>query len=122
MAVKDRPITGTNESANMKPEDQTSPKNPVNPNAAILASTLILSGWAFGLPVAKADGTDSLWEYSLHTVQQCQGAMNQGMDSAAECVLGDSIGSLFDKGIGLANEQGRETFGENFRITGRMNW
>ncbi len=122
MAVKDRPITGTNEIANMKPNDETDLKNPVNPNAAILAATMVLSGWAFGVPVAKADGTDPLWEYSLHTVQRCQGAMYQGMDSAAECILGDGINSLFDKGIGLANEQGRETFGENFRITGRMNW
>ena len=70
----------------------------------------------------RADNMDSLWEYSLHSARQCQGAMNDGMDSAAACILSDGVDSLFDKGIGLADEQGKGTFGENFSISGRMTW
>ncbi len=97
-------------------------KNPVSLNARILTATLILASCAFGNSVAQADSTDPLWEYSLHSVQQCQGAMNQGMDSAAECILGDGINSLFDKGIGLADKRGKETFGEHFSVTGDVKW
>lgn len=105
----------------MKPDERIT-NNPVSLNARILTATLILANWAFGNSVAKADDADTLWKYSLHSARQCQGAMNQDMDAAAGCILGDGINSLFDKGIGLAEEQGKETFGENFRITGDMNW
>ena len=65
---------------------------------------------------------DSLREYSLSTAQQCQGALNDRMESATACILRDSINSLFDRGIGLADERGKETFGENFSVSGRMSW
>ena len=77
---------------------------------------------AFSVAIASADGTDTLWEYSLNSARQCQGAMNDGMESAAACVLGDGINSLFDKGIGLADKRGKETFGEHFSVTGKVNW
>ena len=72
--------------------------------------------------IAGADGADSLWDHSLHSVQRCQGAMNDGIESAAGCFLGDGINNLLDRGIGLADERGKETFGENFSISGSMHW
>ena len=89
-----------------------------------MLAALTLAGCVSGMTIAKADGmdSDSLWNYSLDTARQCQGAMNDGMESAAACFLGDGINSLFDKGIGLADKRGKETFGENFSITGDVNW
>ncbi len=48
--------------------------------------------------------------------------MNDSMESVTACVLSDGINSLLDRGIGLADERGKETFGELFSITGEMNW
>ena len=85
-------------------------------------ATLVLSACVSTSSIATTDGTEALWEKSLYSVTLCQGAMNDGMGSTAECFLGDGINSLFDSGVGLADELGKETLGEHFSITGRMNW
>ncbi len=89
-----------------------------------MLAVLILAGCVSGMTIARANGTDadSLWNYSLDTARQCQGAMNDGMKSAAACFLGDGINRLFDQGMGLANQRGKEAFGEHFSITGDVNW
>ncbi len=111
-------FTGTN-------EEEANMKNPFHHQTGRILASLVFPA-AGAMSIATADGTDSpLWEYSLNSVQQCQGAMNDSMESAAECFLGDgvnSLNSLFDKGIGLADKRGKETFGENFSITGKMAW
>ncbi len=81
-----------------------------------ILAILTLSGC---LSIARADAQNPFWESSLNS---CQGAMNDSMESAAECFLGDGINSLFDKGINLADKRGKETFGENFSITSKMAW
>ncbi len=89
--------------------------------AGRILAILTLSGCA-SLSIVKADSANTLWDYSLHSVQRCQGAMNDSIESTAECFLGDGVNSLFDRSIGLAETKGEETFGDNFSITGRMAW
>ncbi|MXY65372.1 hypothetical protein F4212_05495 [Candidatus Poribacteria bacterium] len=80
----------------------------MNREILMVENVLVLAALvASPVTIAKADSTDtdSLWEYSFNSVRQCQGAMNDGMESVAACFLGDGINSLFDKGIGLADKR-----------------
>ncbi len=91
-----------------------------------LVSVVLLGLFVAGTPfiqTSASGGADGrFWDYSLHSVQRCQGAVNGDKESAAECFLSDGVNSLFDKGIGLADKRGKEVFGENFSITGGMAW
>jgi len=87
-----------------------------------ILKVLILSACMSAVSALHADGNDSLWEYSLNSAQQCQGAINSSVESAADCFLGDGINSLFKKGISLSDQRLKESLGENFSITGTMNW
>lgn len=115
-------FAGTNGIVNIELCEEADMNNPLLHRTGRILTVLILSGCVFGVSIVRADGTDPFWEDSLHSAQRCQGAMNQGMDSGAECILGDGINILFDKGIGLADERIKETFGENYSISGRMTW
>ena len=111
---------GKRRAANLQTNEEADMKYSRHPMAVILMALVFPAGGAMSM--AKADGTNSLWEYSLHSSKRCQGAMNDSMESAAACFLGDGINSLLDKGINFVDEQGKETFGENFSISGRMTW
>ena len=114
------PVRATTGSSPTRAEESTMKTTLVG--LARFPAALVLSACVSTSSIATTDGTDTLWEYSLYSAERCQGVMNDGMESAAECFLGDGINSLFDRGIGLADELGKETFGEPFSITGRMNW
>ena len=87
-------------------------------NRGIVLAMLFVANY----PLAQADATDRLWEYSLNSAQACQSAINETTEAAALCFLGDGINHLLDRNIDFANEQGKETFGEHFQITNRLSW
>jgi len=87
-----------------------------------IPAALVLLGCTFSLSIAKADSMESLWEYSLDSAWQCQGAIIDSIKSATTCLLDDGINTLLDKSVVLANQQGKAMFGENFSLTGRMAW
>jgi len=69
-----------------------------------------------------ADGAASFLEHSLASAQQCQGAINSGMEAAADCFLGSGIDSLLEQGISLSDRRLRQAYGRHFSLTGSMSW
>ena len=93
------------------------------PRSVITRGIVLFGFFAAGATHVQANDTiDRLWEYSLGTAQGCQAVLNESTKSATQCFLGDGINHLLDRSIDFANNQGKETIGEHFQITSRLNW
>ena len=58
----------------------------------------------------------------LRATQGCEAAFNNNVSSGSRCLLGHGLNLALDEGLRLANEHGKDTFGENFQLVGDLSY
>ncbi len=97
--------------------------------APILARSLLYRMFAaFGLTVLASVSSvlaappERMWQEALGHARACQAALNEAMSTGAQCLFDGGLNLVLDEGTGLAEEYGKQTFGDHFRIIGNLTY
>lgn len=86
-----------------------------------LTTALLASAFVAGPGQAGETVAEWTWERTTTCLTTVAGDLD-GPAGGARCVGDQMGGALLDKAIRFMNQQGKATFGENFRLVHRMTW
>ena len=88
---------------------------------ALAAASFALAPIAFSA-AAQERPTDRLWNETLNQARSCGTAFNETMSTGARCLFGRGLDIGLDEGTRLANEYGKQAFGEHFQVVANLTY
>lgn len=89
--------------------------------SALAAASLALASMAF--PATAQESTpDRLWSEALSEVTSCGTAFNATLSEGSRCLFSRSLNMALEEGTRLANDYGRQTFGEHFQVVSNLTY
>ena len=71
---------------------------------------------------AQASSGEEVWSKALSHTRACEAALNVSLSTGADCLFGSGLNFVLDEGVGLADEYGKQTFGEHFQLIGNLTY
>ena len=87
-----------------------------------ISTLIVIAALIFSVPsAAESQQFGGLSDTEiLRATQGCEAAFNNNISSGSHCLLGQGLNLALDEGLRLANEHGKDTFGENFQSVGDL--
>ena len=84
-------------------------------------ATFAVTALAIGSSVQAAP-PERIWQEALSRAGACEAALNETLSTGARCLFESGLNMALDEGTGLADEYGKQTFGDHFRVVGNLTY
>ena len=91
-------------------------------NLSRLATTTFVVTALTIVSTAQAGSPEQTWKKALNQARTCEAALNETVADGARCLFGRGVDLALDEGVRLANDYGKQTFGDHFQVIGNLTY
>ena len=84
--------------------------------------TILITQFILSPSPVHAGEYEQFIERYLNSVKSCRSAINLTPESGTRCIADIGVNHLLEKGVDLANKQGKKAFGKEFQVVSQLNW